>query len=193
MPRQKTFNEQEVLHDAVELFWKKGFNQTSIQDVVDHIGINRASLYETYLDKEGLYKESFYLYRETIQKQIEYIFSTETTIKKGFKQFSKYFIFELLSKKNGCLISNAFAELLPSDNREIEKTLNQTSLMWLTIIEDLLKKAKKNNELKKNINIKETSHFIYSTILGTSILSKTNIQQKKLETSLKMMNKSIFK
>ena len=188
MPRQKTFNKQEVLQDAVELFWKKGFNQTSIQDLVDNLGVNRASLYDTYLDKEGLYTESFYLYREKTSQQISYIFSKEKTIKTGFKQFAKYFIFELLSNKKGCLISNSYAELLPSKSKKIEKILDETRVIWLEIIQKLLKKANKQNELKKDINIIKHSYFIYSILLGTAILSKTNIETKKLKISLDIIN-----
>ena len=44
MPRTKQFNEEEVLNKAMELFWEKGFHATSIQDLVSHLGINRASL-----------------------------------------------------------------------------------------------------------------------------------------------------
>lgn len=48
MPRVKKFDEKEVLEKAMELFWIQGYHATSIQDLVDHLGINRASLYDTY-------------------------------------------------------------------------------------------------------------------------------------------------
>ena len=60
MPRNKTFNETDVVKDAMLLFWEKGFHQTSVKDLVQDIGINRASLYDTYHDKEGLFKKCFH-------------------------------------------------------------------------------------------------------------------------------------
>ena len=54
MPRVKQFNEDEVLNKAMELFWKKGYNATSMQDIVDYLGINRASLYSTFGGKKNL-------------------------------------------------------------------------------------------------------------------------------------------
>ncbi len=48
MPRVKLFDESEVLNKATNLFWKKGYHATSIQDLVNHLGINRGSLYDTY-------------------------------------------------------------------------------------------------------------------------------------------------
>ena len=55
MPRPKEFDPQEVLDKAVDLFWRQGYEFTSIQDLVDHLGINRASLYETFGDKHQLF------------------------------------------------------------------------------------------------------------------------------------------
>ena len=65
MPRVKLFDENEVLTKAMNLFWKQGYAATSVQDLVTHLGINRASLYDTFGDKEQLFKKSFELYRKT--------------------------------------------------------------------------------------------------------------------------------
>ena len=65
MPRVKSFDEKEVLDKAIHLFWKQGYTATSIQDLVTHLGINRASLYDTFGDKEELFKKAFEQYRKT--------------------------------------------------------------------------------------------------------------------------------
>ena len=49
------FNEDEVLIKAMELFWNKGYHATSIQDLVSNLGINRASLYDTFGGKKELF------------------------------------------------------------------------------------------------------------------------------------------
>ncbi|WP_244210855.1 TetR/AcrR family transcriptional regulator [Tenacibaculum singaporense] len=54
MPRVKSFNEEEVLTKAMCLFWKQGYSATFFQDLVYHLGINRASLYDTFGDKKEL-------------------------------------------------------------------------------------------------------------------------------------------
>ena len=64
MPRTKQFDEKEVLKNAMELFWEKGFHATSIQDLVSHLGINRASLYDTYGGKDELFNTAFETYRQ---------------------------------------------------------------------------------------------------------------------------------
>ena len=157
MPRQKTFDEKTVIKDAMELFWKKGFHQTSIQDLVEDLGVNRASLYETYSDKEGLFNESFILYRNLVQQNIQTIFTTSKNVKDGFNSFIKYFIFDLLHQRNGCLISNTFSELLPTENKKTEQKLEETRLIWRNMIITVLEKAEKQKELKTEINIPQTA------------------------------------
>ena len=55
MARTKDFDEGEILNKAVTLFWHKGYNGTSMQELVDALGISRSSLYDTYVDKHTLY------------------------------------------------------------------------------------------------------------------------------------------
>ena len=64
MPRVKQFNEEQVLEKAMEVFWKKGYNGSSMQELVDGMGINRASIYDTFGSKEELFERAFEIYRE---------------------------------------------------------------------------------------------------------------------------------
>ena len=53
--RPKNFNPEEALNKAMDLFWDRGFEATSIQDLVDNVGINRASMYDTFGDKRAFF------------------------------------------------------------------------------------------------------------------------------------------
>ena len=57
MGRNKEFEEEAVLQKAMELFWKQGYEKTSMSDLVEHMGIHRKSLYDTFGDKHSLYLE----------------------------------------------------------------------------------------------------------------------------------------
>ena len=45
MARRKEFEPKQALRDAMYVFWEKGYEATTIGDLVEHTGINRASLY----------------------------------------------------------------------------------------------------------------------------------------------------
>ena len=64
MVRTKQFDKHTALDEAMELFWQRGYHATSIQDLVDHLGVNRQSLYDTYGGKEQLFLAALGRYRE---------------------------------------------------------------------------------------------------------------------------------
>src|ERR1700730_2144482 len=70
MARQKEFDRDEVLHKAMEVFWSRGYEASSIQDLVKRMGINRQSLYDTFGDKHTLYLQALDRYREVEGRKI---------------------------------------------------------------------------------------------------------------------------
>ena len=70
MARSKEFNEEEALDKAMEIFWKQGYEKTSIQDLVDQMGIHRRSLYDTFGDKHSLFVQTLERYESLIAAQI---------------------------------------------------------------------------------------------------------------------------
>ena len=68
MPRVEIFNRDEVLEKAVRLFHNKGYNATSMQDLVDATGLNRSSIYNSFGSKKELYQQSLRAYKEQANK-----------------------------------------------------------------------------------------------------------------------------
>ena len=64
MPRAKEFTPDTVLEQAMELFWEQGYEATSAQDLVDHTGLSRSSLYNTFGSKQELYLRALDHYRQ---------------------------------------------------------------------------------------------------------------------------------
>lgn len=68
--RTKEFEINEVLDKAVQLFWKQGYEKTSMQDLVDFMGIHRRSIYGTFGDKHALYMKALKRYESTQNKKL---------------------------------------------------------------------------------------------------------------------------
>ena len=71
MARHKAFNREEVLDRAIEVFWAHGYEATSIQELVDSMGINRGSLYDTFGDKHRLFLEALDRYEQAFHTNSE--------------------------------------------------------------------------------------------------------------------------
>jgi TetR/AcrR family transcriptional repressor of nem operon len=182
MPIEKKIKEEEVLTSATKLFWNKGFYQTSIQELVNESGVNRASLYNTFQDKENLFFHCFLIYRKHTVHYINTIIQSEKTVKNSFKILfdSLYQTYSEDSNQKGCLICNSYAELLPTENKIIIELLKETKKIISQIIYNNLKKAKRNQEIKETVDINLMSEAIYTTMVGTAILVKVeNIKTLK--------------
>ena len=120
MPRQKQFDTEETLEKAMNLFWEYGYHQTSIQRLVEELGINRASLYDTFGGKKNLFHLSIEKYLQGNPKEgfLSFILSHDE-VKTGIKSLIKSLIddSEQDKKIRGCFLTNSSLEMLPHDNR----------------------------------------------------------------------------
>ncbi len=70
MARHKEFDQDEALQKAMEAFWARGYEATSMQDLVEHMGINRQSLYDTFGDKHSLFLKALDRYHEVETRKL---------------------------------------------------------------------------------------------------------------------------
>lgn len=87
MPRHKEFDRDEVLHRAVAAFQESGFEGTSVQILVDRMGIHRASLYDTYGSKEELYREALTCYEALVHGRFQPVLEAPGRARATLEQF----------------------------------------------------------------------------------------------------------
>jgi len=81
MARLKEFNEEDALDKAVAIFWNKGYNGTSAQDLVTHLGLSRSSLYDTFGDKHSLFIKALQRYQKKSYDDVSSLLQKSTNIK----------------------------------------------------------------------------------------------------------------
>ncbi|TYP97089.1 TetR family transcriptional regulator [Sphingobacterium allocomposti] len=118
MARTKVFDEHLILEKAMELFWQKGYNATSAQDLVDNLGISRSSMYDTYGDKHSLFLKALELYRrERIDPVIKGL-TTADDIEAYVRSIFKTVKAEAVepAEPTGCFMVNSAVELATVDS-----------------------------------------------------------------------------
>jgi AcrR family transcriptional regulator len=71
MGRNKTYNRDEVAKQALQVFWEKGFERTSLKDLEAATGVNRYGLYDSFVDKQGLFLECVERYCSTQESALQ--------------------------------------------------------------------------------------------------------------------------
>src|SRR5688572_31511510 len=113
MPKVKQFNREKVLEVASSIFHQKGYNGTSIDEILKATGLSRSSLYDSFKDKHNLYLLSLDFYKnaeisayETVnQKTLNGLEKIEYVFKEVVNHLVNH------PEDNGCLMVNAAAEM----------------------------------------------------------------------------------
>jgi len=175
MPRPKQFDKQEVLERAVELFWRNGFSATSIQNLVNHLGINRASLYDTFGGKDALFRQALEYY---MQQSAEQMGGLEEIgcIKKAIRAMFIGTVGDVCpeSGTKGCFIVNTITELLPN-KPELRPLLLKSKEHLELFLASLLNQYYKDEEKANHI-----ASYLYTLLSGLQVVAKVNPNKEEL-------------
>lgn len=187
MARPKNFDEQEVLTKAVDLFWSKGYHATSIQDVVENLCINRASLYDTYGDKRTLFIKALKHYQELqangMIKAIENAVKVKDTIREIFDMAVR----DILENESvrGCFMANATLELAKGD-KEIARIVSINRQNIEDAFYQAILKGQKSGEISSTHQAQALASFMFNTYNGLQVIGKTGAERKTLEDIVKV-------
>jgi len=181
MPRVKLFDEQEVLQKSINLFWEKGYNKTSIQDLVNHLGINRGSLYDTFGGKRELFDKALNQYLITNNNGLIAFFDVQKSVKEGFEKFFEIPLDAAICENGikGCFVVNTITEMLPKDE-VLQIVLENNKLKIESIFCKFLEKGVASGEIDKSKNLKEIAAFLYALLNGVLVTVKINSNKKEL-------------
>src|SRR3989454_1175824 len=129
MARQKEFDHDEVLHRAMEVFWTRGYEGASIQDLVKHMGINRQSIYDTFGDKHSLFLEALDRYREIQSRKVFEVLERPGSMKRNLRQLFEEAVARSLSAegRRGCFVGNSMSELAGRCKATATRTCNSVA------------------------------------------------------------------
>ena len=185
MPKVKLFDEGLILKKAMELFWKKGFYATSIQDLVDHLGISRSSIYDTYGGKHQLFLKAFQLYRTTFVTAFSNFLDEQADIKEGLKKVFEMAIIESVTDVDhkGCFVVNATTELIPGD-KTIEGIIEKNKETVTHLFYDFLQKGQKGGVISKDKDLWAMANLYFTLYNGIKVVSKVKPNPEDLRKSI---------
>ncbi|GAA3965797.1 TetR/AcrR family transcriptional regulator [Pedobacter ginsengiterrae] len=175
MARTKDFDENEVLAKAIQLFWHKGYNATSMQDLVDALGISRSSLYDTYTDKHTLFIKALESYQLAGNEKINEIVDQSVSAKQTVIKLMEMATNELVGDKQqkGCFMVNAEVEVAPHD-QEVGKLVCQNEQQMETAFFQVIKKGQQSGEIKNTQDALVLAKFIFNAVKGMQVTAKSS-------------------
>ncbi|GGN13694.1 TetR family transcriptional regulator [Dyadobacter beijingensis] len=170
MSRQKEFDYDEKLMEARELFWKKGYNATSLNDLVDTLKINRSSLYLTYGSKHDLFIKCLNSYNALRKKEYNAAAKSSEDPLKALENVVMS-VLDSIKENKTCLVVNSSFELGRVDS-EVRDMLRGQMSWGIKVLEELMVTAQKNGQLPAEKDVKALAHF---TLMGLTSIWHTDL------------------
>ena len=187
MARTKQFKEEETLLKAVDLFWKKGFHATSMQDLVDGLGISRSSLYDTYGGKDELFAKAFSKYRESAGTNMKQHLAEFTSVKEGLLKLFEKNIDGTLNDPDakGCFVVNVTTELVPSD-KALKEVVFENRRASEELFLSYLQKGVETGEIPKEKDLPSIASMLFTLNNGLQVVAKTKPSKEELMNMVKV-------
>ncbi|HWW77032.1 MAG TPA: TetR/AcrR family transcriptional regulator [Pyrinomonadaceae bacterium] len=182
MARHKEFDRDEALRRAMEVFWARGYEATSVGDLVGRMGINRQSLYDTFGDKHSLYLAALDRYREVEGRRMFELLERPGSVKRALRELFGGVVECALGggERRGCFVGNAMSELAGRCEATAEKTCGGMAAAEDALYRALLR-GKREGEIKGGRDLRAVARFLYSSLQGLQLMSKATKDRKTLE------------
>jgi TetR/AcrR family transcriptional regulator, transcriptional repressor for nem operon len=183
MPRTKEFEPQAALDAAMELFWRRGYEATSLRELLDAMGIGRGSFYDTFGDKHDLFLaaldrfqevRTFWVYEVLREAGLDGIQEVFRRTIEGLTEFEP---------RRGCLLANSAVELAPYDPevaRRISGYVGRTEAAF----EEALIRARDDGEIPADSDTKALARFLVTTLHGLRVLARAGSDREALEDTV---------
>jgi len=181
MARPITFNRDEVLGRATEVFWEHGYCDTSVSQLVEATRLKPGSLYAAFESKEGLFLAALDRYAQQSCRRLRALLAEAPDPLRGVEQ-----LFEQLADsgrreaRRGCLLVNSVLEV-----GRLNPTVQARARAHLAEIEAILRgaleQARANGELATGKSPESLAKFLMTTIWGLRVLGGTGADRESAQ------------
>jgi TetR/AcrR family transcriptional regulator, transcriptional repressor for nem operon len=182
MARPREFDQEAVLDAATECFWRRGYEATSVKDLIEHTGITAASLYNAFGDKRALFQTALDHYVEkSVSERIKRY--ERLAPRDAIKGFFDEIIRRSLNDRDhkGCMLVNSALEVAPHDTEFktiIASVLDRLERFFL----ECIRKGQADGSINRSIPAKNLAHHFLGVLMGVRVLARVKPRRAILES-----------
>jgi TetR/AcrR family transcriptional repressor of nem operon len=181
MARPREFDPDVALDRAMELFWTKGYEATSLDDLCAATGLSRSSLYATFGGKRDLLMRTVDRYVERRTPDLANVLA-QSPVRDAFATLAHRFIDQIAagSGRRGCFLGNCAAELPRSDRAALARVRRGLEGTQATFRSALMRAAARG-ELSPDADLDRLARFLTAGFQGLRLIGKVNPDRAVLE------------
>jgi TetR/AcrR family transcriptional repressor of nem operon len=184
--RTKEFEPERALESAMDLFWRRGYQATSVHDLLEEMGIGRGSMYGTFGDKRALFLAALDRFEETRASRADEILEGAASAGEGIRRLFESTIEGLVSyePRRGCLLANTAVELAPHDE-EVAERISRYVGRTEDAFEKALVRGRAAGEIPTDKDPKALARFLVNTLHGVRVLARAGVDRTVLDDSVR--------
>ena len=186
MARNVEFDEQLAISKAMDVFWRKGYNGTTMRDLTEAMGINSSSLYNTIGDKHQLFIRSIQHYTESRMKAAIQQLNPIKSPLKAIEKFIQSAVYSITHEPNSCMAIKTTFEVATSD-LEVQKVIKNDNEFTYKLLIGLVKKAMEKGEISVTKDAEMLTDYIMNHFTGwheSFIIHKDKLRIKNMASFL---------
>ena len=183
MGRAKVIDEVKALDKAMRLFWRQGFSNTSLKQLLDEMDMLNGSFYHTFKDKKTIFLRSLEHYNQEITYKRQKVLLSHHDFSAGIRALFNE-IFKTIGSKhhpNGCLIVNSMVDEV-MQVEELRNFLYDDLDSFVEFMTARIQHSIDLDYLSITMPVKQLAFILVTYIQGLFRLSNANIQLKQLKT-----------
>ncbi|WP_438007566.1 TetR/AcrR family transcriptional regulator [Sorangium sp. So ce321] len=187
MARPKEFDVESALERSMDLFLERGYEATSMSDLVGHLGISRQSLYDTFGDKQAIYIAALELWRDQQNQSFLQLLGSDEPIRSVVRRVFEGFIQQDLDgeRSRGCAMVNAIVQPSSSDEtiaRLVSDNARSLEAAWAK----RLREAQERGEIGAHHDPVALGRFFASALSGLRVTARTTRDRQALEDVMRV-------
>ena len=183
MPWEKAYNETEILERAMVAFWARGYEATSVSDLVEAMGINRGSIYAAFDGKHALFMQALRHYDDVHRRKY-----LERVSEKYPARQAILTVFDDAAagtdqkvRPAGCLLVNTSLELSPHDP-EVRSFVNACLREVEEFFYCKVEAAKDEADVSATLDSRSTAQALLGLFLGIRVLTRSSARQSAIDS-----------
>ncbi len=182
MPWEKQFDVDVALQKAGETFWSHGYEATSVRDLLDAMGIQKGSFYDTYGSKKEAYLMALDQYVDTrfadFRERVE-----QLAPRRSLERHLNDIFEECIGADGhrGCMVINCALELAHSD-ADAQKVVRRSFKTHEKFFFERIVAAQEVGEVSSEIDAAATAKTVFAIVMGMRVLSRAGVPKATLRT-----------
>lgn len=185
MPRRRQFDPEQTLDRVMELFWERGYECTSIQEIVEVTGVNRASLYDTFGDKHALFLAAIRRYGDTVVGEMCRVLNGAETPLEGVETALRLLAEPGGSDCRGCMLTNTIVEFAGRDP-ELGDLIRSMLTRLEGAYELALIRARERGEIDPDTDPAIVARHLLNASQGLMVLGKVGLGRETVDSVLRI-------